>query len=302
MAETFISYKRENLAQVQPLVQALRANGVEVWWDQDIAPDAPWEATIERELETARVVIVCWSQAAVASENVKAEARRARNQGKLIQTFVEACDPPLFFGERQGVDLANWAGAPADRRFQGVLSATQALLAGKRPAAGVGYAPRKRTPWRTIAAAFAVLSAALAFVANLGGARDAVCGLAAAAPYCLRIGLVAAVTPSADPAELRAALLRSVEGAWGRQDRNCSETVRYRVSHGADGTDRITASATNFESVGQVIAAENGVVISRVTTPSANGGREQWEFRPDGDGMIVIDKDGVSTTLVRCPE
>ena len=61
MAAAFISYKRENLAKVQLLVQALRGGGVEVWWDQDIAPDAPWEATIERELAAAKVAVVAWS-------------------------------------------------------------------------------------------------------------------------------------------------------------------------------------------------------------------------------------------------
>lgn len=133
MASLFISYKRENQAKVQPLVKALRESGIEVWWDQDIAPDAPWEATIERELNAAKVVIVAWSDAAVTSENVKAEARSARNAGKLIQVFVEPCAPPLFFGERQGVDLSNWNGPAGDNRFQAVLTAVRAILAGKRP-------------------------------------------------------------------------------------------------------------------------------------------------------------------------
>ncbi len=95
MADVFISYKRENQDAVQRVVQGARNAGLSVWWDQDIAPDAPWEQTIESELTNAKVVIVAWSQAAVASENVKAEARRARNQGKLIQVYVEACEPPL---------------------------------------------------------------------------------------------------------------------------------------------------------------------------------------------------------------
>jgi hypothetical protein len=77
MAAAFVSYKRENLAKVQFLVQALRASGVEVWWDQDIAPDAPWEATIERELAAAKVAIVAWSQAAPARTSRPRRAARA---------------------------------------------------------------------------------------------------------------------------------------------------------------------------------------------------------------------------------
>src|SRR5580698_5900534 len=116
MGDVFVSYKRENQALVQDLVQALRGAGLDVWWDQDIPTGAPWEATIEHALHEAKVSIVAWSPAAVASENVKAEARWARNNGRLIQVFVEACEPPTFFGERQGVSLVGWRGAADDRR------------------------------------------------------------------------------------------------------------------------------------------------------------------------------------------
>src|SRR5271163_1515142 len=121
MSEVFVSYKRENLTAVGRLVEALRAEGVGVWWDQDIAPNAAWEATIERQLAAAKLVIVAWSPAAVASENVKAEARWARQQGRLLQVFVEACEPPLFFGERQGIDLKHWS----DAAFRSVLDAVR---------------------------------------------------------------------------------------------------------------------------------------------------------------------------------
>jgi TolB-like protein len=130
VSEVFISYKRENLAAVNRLVEALRAEGVSVWWDQDIPPNAPWEATIERELAAAKLVIVAWSPASVASDNVKAEARWARGQDRLLQVFVEACEPPLFFGERQGVDLNGWSGAASDPAFRTML---QAIRAGPTP-------------------------------------------------------------------------------------------------------------------------------------------------------------------------
>ncbi|HXQ15416.1 MAG TPA: TIR domain-containing protein, partial [Caulobacteraceae bacterium] len=128
MSDVFISYKRENLAAVGRLVEALRAEGIGIWWDQDIPPNAGWEATIERELAAAKVVIVAWSPAAVASDNVKAEARWARGQGRLLQVFVEACEPPLFFGERQGVDLKAWSGGASEAAFRTVLDAVRSGL------------------------------------------------------------------------------------------------------------------------------------------------------------------------------
>ena len=295
----FISYKRENLQKVQLLVQALRGNGVEVWWDQDIAPDAPWEQTIERELEAAKVVIVCWSQVAVASENVKAEARRARQQGKLIQTFVEPCDLPLFFGERQGVDLSNWNGDASDHRFRAVLAAVQAVLAGRRPPEGVGYAPKKGKPWATTLAVVAVLSTVLGLISNAGGARTAVCSIPAINAQCVRLGLM---QPGADPQAARAALLRRAEGVWGNVAREgsqaCSTTMRYSVVH-RGSEDYIDLSMPGYQSEGRVVSAENGSIFTRTVSPTSQAGT-QWELRLEADRLIQVDNNGTPTPFVRC--
>lgn len=306
MTSIFISYKRENKEAVQRIVQGLRGAGLTVWWDQDIQPDAPWEQTIEAELEKAKVVIVAWSQAAVASENVKAEARRARNQGKLIQTFVEPCEPPLFFGERQGVDLSSWNGDANDHRFTTVLAAARAILAGKRPPQGVGYAPRKRRPWAAIMAALAFFSLLFGLIANIGGARDAVCEMAALNPFCVEYGLVA-VAEAADPAivlaEQRERLMQALNGGWARLDRDCAETVTFVSERGDDDVYRIRSSAAGgFESIMQVttIDTDNGVITARQTRPGEDGRREQWEYRPDGDVLAMRDSAGTETTLARC--
>ncbi|MGE0596426.1 MAG: toll/interleukin-1 receptor domain-containing protein [Hyphomonadaceae bacterium] len=302
----FISYKRENKDAVQRIVQGLRGAGLAVWWDQDIQPDAPWEQTIEAELEKAKVVIVAWSEAAVASENVKAEARRARNQGKLIQTFVEPCEPPLFFGERQGVDLSSWNGDASDHRFKTVLEAARAILAGKRPPQGVGYAPKKRQPWAAITAVLAFFSLVFGLVANIGGARDAVCEMAALNPYCIQYGLIT-VAETVDPAvvlaEQRENLMQALNGGWGRLDRDCVETVTFASERGDDDIYRIRSSAAGgFESVMQVttIDTDNGVITARQTRPGEDGRREQWEYRPDGDVLAMRDSAGTETTLARC--
>lgn len=113
MSSIFVSYRRSDLALVLQLVTQLRARGHQVWWDQDIQPNASWEATIERELGAAELVIVCWSQDAVSSENVKAEARRAKAANKLLQVLLDDAVPPLFFGETQGIRLSP-ACSPAD--------------------------------------------------------------------------------------------------------------------------------------------------------------------------------------------
>src|SRR5206468_4763930 len=110
MSDAFLSYSREDGARVSRLGAALREGGLDIWWDEDIPPSAPWEATIEKALADAKTVVVCWSPASVASENVRSEARVAREDRRLIQLFLKPCTPPLFFGERQGIDLSSWRG------------------------------------------------------------------------------------------------------------------------------------------------------------------------------------------------
>jgi TolB-like protein/Flp pilus assembly protein TadD len=160
MADVFVSYKREDAARVGKLVAALRARGLDAWWDEDIPASAPWEATIERALNEAKAVIVCWSPASISSENVRAEARVAREDGRLVQVFVEHCTPPLFFGERQGVDLSSWRGNPEDERIQDILKAVAPMAPVRSRDASVALEPggaRKGRPLRRIAAVLALI-------------------------------------------------------------------------------------------------------------------------------------------------
>jgi hypothetical protein len=301
VADVFVSYQRQDQARVKLVVQKLREAGLAVWWDQDIPPGAPWEGTIEAELHAAKAVIVAWSPAAVASDNVKAEARRARNAGKLIQIFVGLCEPPLFFGEHQGVDLVKWKGAASDPGFQTVVAAARAVTEGQRPPQGVGYAPWRRTRrWSLVATSAA---ATLAIIASSTGARSVLCRMSGLGHVCQSLGLIhpAAASAGAAPSQLRQAVLQTLAGAWDLPARNCGRPIAISVATDGTGISRVTVtSAGGRPSVGQVSAVDNGVVETRETTPGPSGAREVWEYRPNGDQLSVIDKDGVTTNLVRC--
>ncbi len=62
MTDLFVSYKSEDRARVAPLVAALEADGVGVWWDAHIGGGTEWRDTIESELNAARCVLVVWSE------------------------------------------------------------------------------------------------------------------------------------------------------------------------------------------------------------------------------------------------
>lgn len=171
VADVFVSYKSEDREAAERLVRALNEDEVCPWWDQHIPADASWEVTIEQELSKAKAVIVCWSKASISSDNVKAEARRARQEGRLLQVFLDDCDPPLFFGERQGVNLTGWDGNRSHRGYQALLEGVRALLAGKKASAAVGYAPR-RTAFLPLVIV-ATLTAAIVVAATLYFRREA---------------------------------------------------------------------------------------------------------------------------------
>src|SRR5690349_17803823 len=157
MADVFLSYKREDAPKVRKLVAALRLAGLETWWDEDIPGGAQWEATIEKALGGAKAVIVCWSPASISSENVRSEARIAREDGRLVQVFLKPCTPPLFFGERQGFDLTKWRGKADDPRVGKLIASVRNVVAGERTHSQAdGSAVRRR---RTGYGLYAALSA-----------------------------------------------------------------------------------------------------------------------------------------------
>ena len=58
--------------------ERLRNPGMSVRWDREIITGQAYDLVIERELNTAKSVVVLWSSHSVASEWVKNEAAAAR--------------------------------------------------------------------------------------------------------------------------------------------------------------------------------------------------------------------------------
>src|SRR5690242_15403440 len=132
MSDVFVSYKAEDRQRVRPLVQCLQADGYSVWWDEHIGAGDTWRETIERELNSARCVIVIWSKRSIGPEGgfVREEASRAQHRGVYIPILIDAVEPPLGFGERQATSLKGWKGDCADPKYQMVLTAVR-RIAGK---------------------------------------------------------------------------------------------------------------------------------------------------------------------------
>ena len=135
-ADVFISYKAEDRRRIQPLVQALQADGYSVWWDQHIGTGDAWRQTIERQLDAAKCVIVAWSKHSIGPEGhfVRDEASRAQRRHVYVPVLLDAVEPPLGFGESQATSLRGWRGDRSNARYQAVLAAVRRI-------AGEGGAP-----------------------------------------------------------------------------------------------------------------------------------------------------------------
>lgn len=193
MADIFISYKKEDAGRVIRLVEALRAEGLSVWWDHGIQAGSEWDRTIRRELDAARVVIAIWSESSVHAPWVREEANVGKGRGILLPIRIDEVDPPLGFTLIQAADLVGWRGDRNDRRWAFLLQSLRAIAGGEPvPALDAPLRARGGHSKRPLIGAIAGLAVALTILA--------------AGSYLLLMpspepGPRASATPSARPAD-----------------------------------------------------------------------------------------------------
>ena len=110
MTDVFVSYARADEAEARRVAEALRADGYNVWRDEDLPVHRPYAEVIEERLKGAKAVVVLWSNDASKSQWVRAEADAARNAGTLVQVTLDGTLPPMPFNQIQCADLADWSG------------------------------------------------------------------------------------------------------------------------------------------------------------------------------------------------
>ena len=209
MTDVFISYKTEDRARVRPLVDALTAEGLDVWWDVHIQGGAAWRETIRGHLEAASCVIVVWSDGAVgpAGHFVQDEAAYAKRRGVYLPVAVDPVEPPLGFGQEQALKLIGWRGSRRDPLFTDVLAAARAVIEGGPRPRPVAQARSIRLaalrPWRI--GAMAVVGGLLASGVVIVAAPSQLCaltGLACAAPTAANsIAVLPLANLAADPTQ-----------------------------------------------------------------------------------------------------
>ncbi|MFM5916962.1 MAG: TIR domain-containing protein, partial [Novosphingobium sp.] len=122
----FVSYSREDLKLVRPIIQRIEAAGYPVWWDGMLSPGERFANSTEAALEGARAVVVLWSAKSIASHWVHDEATRGRDRGCLVPLSVDGSKPPLGFRQFQTYRV-NPKRAATDPGVAAMLQAIAAL-------------------------------------------------------------------------------------------------------------------------------------------------------------------------------
>ena len=89
MASLFLSYAREDIDRVRPLAKALELDGHTVWWDRHISGGQEFVGAIEAALNSADIVVACWSASAVRSPWVRDEASAGRDNARLLPVALD---------------------------------------------------------------------------------------------------------------------------------------------------------------------------------------------------------------------
>jgi hypothetical protein len=135
MTDVFLSYANEDRERASKLASSLEACGWSVWWDRKIIAGQTFDQVIERELETARSVVVLWSKDSISSEWVKNEAAVAADRGVLVPALIDPVKLPLEFRRKQAADLVNWDGDLSHQGFQALHDGIAAKAANSGHAA-----------------------------------------------------------------------------------------------------------------------------------------------------------------------
>ena len=150
MADIFISYARPNEPLARKAAEALRAAGYAVWRDDELPAHRAYSDVIEERIKSAKAVLVLWSNEAVKSQWVRAEADAARELGTLVQVSIDGILPPMPFNQIQCADLFGWTGDVSWPGWSKVESSIASL-------AGAGSAADEPSPEPARRAAVCVL-------------------------------------------------------------------------------------------------------------------------------------------------
>lgn len=105
MSDVFVSYAHADQPRVDALIGQLQAEAIDVWWDAHLPTGRNWDDELEAAMVAAPTILIVWSEAARASDEVKDEAFFARKLRKALPARLQPVDLPYRLDRIQRVEL-----------------------------------------------------------------------------------------------------------------------------------------------------------------------------------------------------
>ena len=97
----FISYSHRDSDRVHPLIERLKSEGFEVWYDKGIDPGTEWDENIAMHLKQCSGIIAFLSENYIESDNCRDELNYARDLGKeRLLIYLESVELPAGMAMR----------------------------------------------------------------------------------------------------------------------------------------------------------------------------------------------------------
>lgn len=147
MADLFLSYASQDRSRIVPLVATLEDAGFSVWWDRLLVTGPTFTAAIQEALNSARCVVVAWSENSIGSGWVRDEAQEGLDRQCLVPCCIDDVRPPLGFRSLQTTQLIDWPERhdQLPRLVQGINACLTTADTGS-PSAEQASPPARRTP------------------------------------------------------------------------------------------------------------------------------------------------------------
>ena len=150
--DIFISYRREDRTLAESLAKRLTDGGLRVYYDIQLEHGQDFADELDARIRAARLVVVLWTEAAVASSWVRREARFAAELDRYFPVHFDQVDLPVDLRGRHAVQ------ADPTKDLEDVVDAIQRELASPgslsettQPVAGYvapsGHASAARPSW-----------------------------------------------------------------------------------------------------------------------------------------------------------
>lgn len=126
--DVFLGYSRNDYDRALLVSDALKSEGLSVWWDIQIHPGETWDEVIPAALASAGIVVILWSKNSINSTWVREEAHRAKRSQKLLPAIIDDVEIPYGFELVQAANLKNWNGDKEHVGFRKLLDGINHFL------------------------------------------------------------------------------------------------------------------------------------------------------------------------------